>query len=58
MPALKRTLPILLAATYSDRNQWKRDLVRYGLNQNDKAFEAKLKTAMDTCFERFTKGQL
>ncbi|WP_225748232.1 hypothetical protein [Eikenella sp. Marseille-P7795] len=46
------------ASTYSDRNQWKRDLVRYGLKQDDKALEAKLEAAMNTCVERFTKGQL
>ena len=45
------------AATYSDRNQWKQDLVRYSIKHDDKAFENKLKTAINSCVDHFSKGQ-
>lgn len=46
------------ASTYSNSEEWKKDLIRYGLNQNNKELEAKIEAAMTTCVERLTKGQL
>ena len=46
------------ASTYSNSEEWKKDLIRYGLNQNNKELEAKIQAAMTTCIDRFSKGQL
>ena len=46
------------ASTYSSSEEWKKDLIRYGLNQNNKELEAKIQAAMTTCIDRFSKGQL
>ncbi|OAM34805.1 hypothetical protein A7Q01_09220 [Eikenella sp. NML96-A-049] len=46
------------ASTYSNSEEWKKDLIRYGLNQNNKELEAKIQATMTTCIDRFSKGQL
>ena len=46
------------ASTYTKSEDWKRDLFRYGINQNNKDLEAKLEVSMNTCIDRFSKGQL
>ena len=46
------------ASTYTKSEDWKRDLFRYGINQNNKELEAKLEVSMNTCIDRFSKGQL
>ena len=45
------------AAQYTDREQWKKDLIQYGFSQNDTELERKLSTSMQACISRITRAQ-
>ena len=46
-----------VAATYTNPEEWKKDLIRYSISQTDEALEAKFSSALSACFNSSQKTQ-
>ena len=47
----------LVAATYTNPEEWKKDLIRYSISQADDALDAKFDAALSACFNPSQKTQ-
>lgn len=45
----------LVAATYTNPEEWKKDLIRYSISQADDALDAKFNSALSACFNSSQK---